>query len=225
MSPIAQHTIVGTPFSTFTRTITLGLHRKGIPFQQVHTAPHSATADAHHPFGFLPTLIIPGDAKIKLRESQAIVRYVDRVAPEPSLHLPEGDSHLPEQMWEVSDLHGLSGFPKVEGGVVKKRVAAGDQGKLSDAEIREQLKDGVAELKRFLAVIESLMAPEGYIFGENLTWADYFLYPLIADLEAIPEGEVIGTRIHEWVAKMKALPEVEKTFENTLAAGGRPPSD
>ncbi|KZP20902.1 hypothetical protein FIBSPDRAFT_1044484 [Athelia psychrophila] len=225
MSPIAQHTLVGTPFSTFTRTISLGLHRKDIPFHQVHTAPHSAIADAHHPFGFLPTLIIPGDGKIKLRETQAIVRYIDRVVPEPSLHLPEGDSHFPEQMWEVVSFIAAFGFPKVEPGVVKKRVAAGDEGKISDAEIREQIKEGVAELKHFLAAIESLMAPDGYIFGENLTWADYFLYPLMADLEAIPEGEVIGARIRGWMTKMKALPEVEKTFEKTLAAGGRPPSD
>lgn len=97
-------TIVGTPFSTFTRTITLGLNRKGIPYEQIATPSHSPTADKYHPLGHLPTLILHGVGSngedIYLRESTAIVRYIDRIAPEPSLHLTESDGVLPEKMWE-----------------------------------------------------------------------------------------------------------------------------
>ncbi|KZP22354.1 hypothetical protein FIBSPDRAFT_859667 [Athelia psychrophila] len=225
MSSLGQHTLIGTPFSTFTRTIALGLIHKGIPFYQVNTAPHSATADAHHPFGYLPTLVVPAKGGLKLRETQAIVRYIDRVAPEPSLQLPGDDDVLPEKMWEVVSFIAGYGFPAVEPGVVKKRVAAADEGKLSEAEIRTQIEGGLAELRCFLATLESLIAQDGYIFGERLTWADYFLYPLMADLAATPEAEVMGDRLRGWMEKMKALPEVEKTFEGSLAAGGRPPSD
>jgi glutathione S-transferase len=99
-------TIIGTPFSTFTRTIALGLNRKGIAYDQIATAPHSNIAETHHPMGYLPTLIIrtsaggKGDNVVELRESAAIVRYIDRIAPEPSLHLKANDAILEEKMWE-----------------------------------------------------------------------------------------------------------------------------
>ena len=101
------YTIIGTPFSTFTRTITLGLQYKGLRYNQIATVPHSEVASDCHPFGYLPTLIInkvdDSDRSIhtKLSESQAIVRYLDRIAPEPTLQLVEGSSQvLPEKMWE-----------------------------------------------------------------------------------------------------------------------------
>ncbi|KZP29067.1 hypothetical protein FIBSPDRAFT_927162 [Athelia psychrophila] len=144
-----------TPFSTFTRTISLGLHRKDIPFHQVHTAPHSATANAHHPFGFLPTLIIPGDGKIKLRETQAIVRYVDRVVPEPSLHLPEGDSHSPEQMWEVVSLIAAFAGSAPPDGCYGERC-------VTEAEAREAATITVAPSSR-----RAGRTPPGSCYGER----------------------------------------------------------
>lgn len=108
-------TIIGTPYSTFTRSITLGLTHKDIAFNQVRVVPHSDIAYENHPFGFLPTLIIHEiDGKrvdLKLRESQAIARYIDRIAPEPSLHIANGDGHslINEQMWEFVSFAGAHG--------------------------------------------------------------------------------------------------------------------
>jgi glutathione S-transferase len=107
-----SYKVVGTPFSTFTRTITLGLHYKGIPFEQIVTFPHSDVARDAHPYGYLPTLTIegPNGQSTKLSESQAIVRYLDRVYPEPSLHFKPSSSPdstnvlLEEKMWEVVSL-------------------------------------------------------------------------------------------------------------------------
>ena len=105
------YTIIGTPFSTFTRTVTLGFQYKGVQYNQIATVPHSQIASDAHPFGFLPTLIINNidgsdrSIRIKLSESQAIVRYLDRIAPEPTLQLVEGSSQLlPEKMWEFVSL-------------------------------------------------------------------------------------------------------------------------
>jgi glutathione S-transferase len=56
MSP--SYTIVGTPFSTFTRTAASALNFKGIPFKQESTLPHTELARKHHPFGFIPSLVI-----------------------------------------------------------------------------------------------------------------------------------------------------------------------
>lgn len=104
-------------------------------------------------------------------------------------------------------------------------MAKGDEGKLSDAEIRHIIAGGATVMQDFLGKIVSLMAPAGYVFGDRLTWADYFLYPLLADLEATPESYTINARLKVWLAEMKKLPEVEKTVTGTLAVGGRPPVD
>ena len=109
------YTLIGTPFSTFTRTIALGLQYKGLQYNQIATVPHSEIASDCHPFGYLPTLIIHernGSDRptiIKLSESQAILRYIDRIAPEPTLQLVEGSGRLlPEKMWEFSvSLHHM----------------------------------------------------------------------------------------------------------------------
>jgi len=222
-------TIIGTPFSTFTRSITLGLTYKGLAFNQVRVVPHSDVAYDNHPFGFLPTFIIHEiDGKkvdLKLRESQAIARYIDRIAPEPSLTIADGEGHslIAEQVWEFVSFAGAHGFPAVEKGVVKPRVAATDEGKLSDAEIRHNIAAGVDHLRKFLKRSEDHMSPTGYVFGEKLTWADFFLFPLLADLRAIPEGELLSPRLLTWMDKMDQLEAVQKTKAGTLSVGARPP--
>ena len=100
------YTLIGTPFSTFTRTIALGLQYKKLKYNQIATKPQTRIAQEAHPFGYLPTLVIHEiDRKkvdVKLRESQAIAHFIDRVAPEPSLHVQSGSDAaiIPEKMWE-----------------------------------------------------------------------------------------------------------------------------
>ena len=109
--------------------------------------------------------------------------------------------------------------------MIKIRVAAMDEGKLSESDIVARVADGVVELRQFLALIESLMLPKGYAFGEELTWADFFLYPLLADLRATREGELISERLKEWLFVMDKLEEVKGTVKGTLEVGGRPGSE
>ncbi|KAF8414610.1 hypothetical protein L210DRAFT_3613154 [Boletus edulis BED1] len=208
-------TVIGTPFSTFTRTITLALTYKGIAFNQVRIVPHSDTAHEHHSFGFLPTLLIHElngqKADLKPRESQAITR--------PTLTITDGDGHaaVAEQMWEFVSFVRAYGFPAVEKSVVKLRVAAIDQGTLSDAKVRCTIAPAVAQFRTFLDNIEAHMFPEGYVFGEKLSWADLFLYPLLAHLRAIPEGEILSPRLVEWMDKMDRLDAVEESRAGTLS--------
>jgi glutathione S-transferase len=102
-------------------------------------------------------------------------------------------------------------------------VAATDAGQLTDSEIREQIKPGVAHLKRLLGKMEELMADEGYVFGTKLSWADFFLFPLLADLKAIPEGELLSPRMLNWMEEMNKLEAVKATTPGTLSVGARPP--
>ena len=107
----------------------------------------------------------------------------------------------------------------IETTVVKPRVKALDEGTLSEAEIQGQIKAGVVELERYLAVAESLMASDGFVFGEQLTWADFFLFPLLADLRAVPEWRLVSDRLKRWAAQMDTLDAVKATAEGTLSVG------
>ena len=105
---------------------------------------------------------------------------------------------------------------------MKPRVQALDEGKLSDNDVREQIKAGVVKLKEYLKLVESLTSPEGYLFGDKPTWADFFLFPLLADLRAVPEWEVVSQRLVVWMKKMDELPAVKETSAGTLSVGARP---
>ncbi|KAG9127857.1 hypothetical protein FRC07_008303 [Ceratobasidium sp. 392] len=224
---LPEYTLIGTPFSTFTRTIAIALIEKGIPFKQIRTVPHSELAEQHHPYGYLPILVIPlpNGTDVHLRESQAIAVYLDRVAPNPTLDLDETETCVPEKMWEFVSLVVSYGYPAIKTGVVQPRVNGLDACKFTMTEIRQQIKQagGIDKLKEFLAKIEPLFMPKGpYIFGSRLTWADAFLYPLIADLLTVPEGMFVSTRLLKWAKSMELVGGVQKTFEGTLAARGRP---
>ena len=86
-----------------------------LPYKQVHCLARSEIAYKHHPFGYLPTLVIheldgkPAD--VKLCESLAIVRFIDRIAPQPSLHINAGDGGavIEEQMWQFMSLASSHG--------------------------------------------------------------------------------------------------------------------
>ncbi|PPQ99393.1 hypothetical protein CVT24_005376 [Panaeolus cyanescens] len=231
---MTSYTLIGTPFSTFTRTISLGLHYKAIPFIQEATLPHSDLAKINHPFGFIPTLIIKTGAdndlgdEIKLRESQAIARYLDRIKPEPSLQLNEqevegGGLAVPEKMWEFVSFVASFGFNAVEVGVVKPRLKAMDDG-VEESEIRKVIAPGVETLRSFLSVAESLFTShKKFAFASRPTWADFFLYPLLSDLSAIPEwDEVASQKVKQWKQDMDGLEAVKNTMGGTLEAGSRP---
>lgn len=117
-----------------------------------------------------------------------------------------------------------AGFPIVERGIVKPRIKA-EEGKLGDEEVRKQIKAGVVQLKEYLTFVESLMAPstDGYLFGEKPTWADFYLFPLLADLRTVPEWEVVSERLIAWTKKMDGLPAVKETSAGTLSVGARLP--
>ncbi|KDN50016.1 hypothetical protein RSAG8_01352, partial [Rhizoctonia solani AG-8 WAC10335] len=226
-SSLPEYTLIGTPFSTFTRTIAIALIEKGVPFKQIKTPDRSDVAGEFHPFGHLPILVIPrpNGQDVYLREGQAMAQYLDRVAPTPTLDLDETDACVPEKMWEFVCLVVRFGYPAIQTGVVQPRVDGLDACKHTMTEIRKQIKQagGIDQLKDFLAKIEPLFMPEGpYIFGPRMTWADAFFYPLIADLMTVPESMFIGTRLLKWAKVMELGKGVQQTFPGTLAARGRP---
>ncbi|EUC67199.1 glutathione S-transferase [Rhizoctonia solani AG-3 Rhs1AP] len=225
MSP--SYVVIGTPFSTFTRTITSALHHKGIPFEQEHTTPHTELARKHHAFGFLPSLVImEGNDTFSLGESQAIARYIDRVAPSPSL-ADASQLRLPEKLWELVNIVAGLGFKSVELGVVKPRLQSIDEGKSKESadtcRARLESSGGVQSLRDFFKTLEIFKVGDGpYLMGTNPTWPDFFLYPLVSDLLATPDADVVPQSIVAWSQAMENVKGIKETHKGTLADGARP---
>ncbi|CUA72391.1 hypothetical protein RSOLAG22IIIB_01058 [Rhizoctonia solani] len=223
MSP--SYVLIGTPFSTFTQTIASALHYKGIPFEQEATVPHSELARRHHICGLLPSLVITeGDGTISLGETQAIARYIDRVAPLPSL-VDATQPRLPEKLWELVSIIAGYGFKSVEVGVVKPRLKSIDEGKESTDTCRAYLESsgGIQGLHTFFERLEKIKAEDGpYLLGKSPTWPDFFLYPLVADLLATPDADLAPQSILVWFEGMESVKGIKETHKGTLADGGRP---
>jgi len=220
-----SYVVIGTPFSTFTRTITSALTFKQIPFEQKSTPPHSVLACEHHPFGFIPTLVITEDENnsLNLRESQAIARYLDRIAPSPSL--VEADLKVPEKLWEFVSMITAFGYKAVELQVVKERVKSINQGQelVNECRTRIESSGGAEGLRDFFQTINALREGKTpYLLGKNPTWPDFFLYPLVADLLATPDADLAPPSIVSWAKLMRSVNGIQETHEGTLADGGQP---
>jgi glutathione S-transferase len=82
MSQFIVHTIPGSPFA---RAVLATLEEKGASYRVSPVAPGTFRSPEHlarHPFGRVPVLEHNG---FSLYETQAILRYLDRVLPVPAL--------------------------------------------------------------------------------------------------------------------------------------------
>ncbi|KAH9474385.1 hypothetical protein JR316_0012843 [Psilocybe cubensis] len=240
-----RYTLVGTPFSTFTRTIALTLLYKSLDFTQIKVYPHSEEAKTAHPFGIIPTLIIEEskgvddgkegyeDNSVKLCETQAIIRYIDRIKPNPTLHYDEfslGKGILEEKMWEYVSFVSSYGFPTIEHGLVKPRLKHLESGLASDA-ITPLLAHNIPQLHTFLSITETVLPgsrssyPKFMFTDTHPTYADFYLFPILADLRPLPEWisgvleHEYGQRMNDWMDSMDGLDCVNRTKEGTLSAG------
>src|SRR5579883_2550033 len=77
-------TVYGIPGSPYVRSALLGLEEKGAAWRIVALAMGEQRAPAHlerHPFGRMPVL---DHGDFRLYETQAILRYLDRIMPAPA---------------------------------------------------------------------------------------------------------------------------------------------
>lgn len=236
--PLVQVDVIGLPFSTFTRTIRLGLEEKKVPYNLLLTPPHTDIANEHHPFGLIPSVVFhQNHEKHTLIESVAIANFIDTFWPTTPLRPPRSSTDFDEirSNVRIDELISIAAhylFRDVQPGVVKRRLRLEKDGK-SEEEIRSILAEPLIKLHETLSKLEqrSLLKSQGaFLAGAQLTWADYFCYPILADLRAVHEGECIrGDKarfplLSSWMDRMEVLDAVQKTFSDTLQDGWRPPS-
>jgi glutathione S-transferase len=215
-------TIVGVPLSTFTRTICMALHAKGVAYNLFFAPPHSPFANEHHPMGLIPSLCKPGGSSQDwIFESIAIASYIDTEFTQPPTLQGARDRAVQILQWVsfISD----STFRILEHGLIKPRLAFEEAQEETEKQTLQKTIDvGLHRTKEVLVVFDNLSKNSNgpFLLGAEMSWADLYLAPIMADLEAIPEGYQLlngAPHVKRWLDRFKATDVFQRTFDGTLA--------
>ena len=111
MTEIGVHSIPGSPYG---RAVLVALEEKRAAYRVIPVAPKALRSPEHllrHPFGRVPVLE-HGD--FRLYETQAILRYIDRVLPGPALNPqePRAAARI-DQLMNINDCYLFQGVGNV----------------------------------------------------------------------------------------------------------------
>jgi glutathione S-transferase len=206
---MASIKIHGLPPSTFTRTVRLGCHEKGVAYDLVEARPHAIAA--LNPFRKIPAMT---HGEVTLFESTAILRYVDRAFPGARLWPDETLAAALCDQWVSAVCDSMAN--------AALRYMAARFGFLPvPAEMAQKYLDKTAEV---VPVFDDQLGRHRFLAGEALTAADLLLYPIYAYFPDIAELRAIADKApncQRWVREMAARPSVKATepvFKPQIAA-------
>jgi glutathione S-transferase len=214
MSELVVYSIPGSPFG---RAVLITLEEKAAPYRLVPVGPGGLRTPQHlsrHPFGRVPVLQ-HGD--FWLYETQAIVRYLDRVLPSPALTPadPRAAARM-DQLMNINDWYLFHGVANV---IAFQRIVGP---RLLGLQADENAI--AAAVPRARAVVDELAALLGeqpYFAGVTLTLADVLLAPQLDFLQQTPEWDTLAARhryLQRWLDRMNARPSFAATTWTKVAA-------
>jgi glutathione S-transferase len=214
MSEYLVHLIPGSPFA---RAVLATLEEKRTPYRVASVVPGTLRSAQHlrlHPFGRVPVLE-HGD--FRLYETQAILRYLDRVLPDPPLTPTDARrAARMDQAMNLNDWYLFTGAGAVIGfqRVVAPRLMGVPSDEAAIAAAMPKARTAFEELAR-------LLGAEPYFAGATMTLADLMLAPQLDFLQKTPEWEALSsglTNLAPWLARMQARPSLQATTWERVAA-------
>ncbi|HEV7985359.1 MAG TPA: glutathione S-transferase family protein [Steroidobacteraceae bacterium] len=214
MNEFIVHSVPGSPYG---RAVLITLEEKGVRYRLAAVAPGTARTAEHlarHPFGRVPTLE-HGD--FSLYETQAILRYLDRVLPEPALTPTDARAAARmDLLMNVNDWYLFQGCQNVIGfqRIIAPRLLglAPDEGAIAAAMPRaHQVFDELARI----------LADQPFFVGDTLTLADIMLAPQLDFLRELPEWETLTSRhanLRGWLERVNQCPSLQATTWQHVAA-------
>ena len=198
MSTFVVHTIPGSPAA---RAVMAALIEKDASFRVAGLAPGALKVEPHlsrHPFGKMPVL---EHDDFTLYETQAILRYLDRILPSPPL-IPKQPSEAArmDQVMGISDwylfqgVNNVIGFQRIVGPRLMGLIP--DEGAISAAMPRAHVVFG--ELSRLLGQKQCLAS-------QQVTLADLIVAPHMDFLSETPEWAALTrgrSNLVDWLGRM-----------------------
>ena len=201
-------TLYGFDGSTYVRTVRMLLADKSAEYEQVpinvlEGEPRGSEHLARHPFGKVPVVDVDG---IRIRETDAICRYLDETLEGPSLipDSPKDRARMNEAICLINSygynaLVGVAGyhlFPEFIGG--------------ADDEAR---KHCLGESEKLLKLLIENKNGDPWLAGANPSLADYFLAPICFYVSLTPDADTVfavdGTG--DWWKRMQDVDSFKPT--------------
>ncbi|MDQ2860387.1 MAG: glutathione S-transferase family protein [Pseudomonadota bacterium] len=207
MTDFTIHTIPGSPFA---RAVMVALEEKGLAWRLSPLAPGALKQQPHlsrHPFGRMP-VVEHGD--FTLYETQAILRYIDRVAAEPPLTPadPKAAARM-DQLMNISDWYLFQGVGNV---IAFQRIVGPRLMGLTADEAA--IAACMPKAHAVFDEIARLLGDKTFLAGERLSLADAMIAPQMDFLAQTPEWAALTAshpNLVAWLAAMNARPSMAAT--------------
>jgi glutathione S-transferase len=213
MSQFIVHSIPGSPYG---RAVFAALEEKGARYRLAPVPPGTLKSEPHtsrHPFGRVPVLDHDG---FQLYETQAILRYLDRVLPSPALTLadPKAAGRM-DQLMNVCDWYLFQGVANVIGfqRVVKPRLMGQPPDESAIAQATPKAHAVFEELSR-------LLGSQAYFVGDEVTLADLMIAPQLDFFSLTPEWAPLTAQranLSAWLSRMSDRASMKATTWERIA--------
>ena len=208
MSTIIIHGIPGSPY---VRMPLLACEEKGVAYtlraMEFGAGTHKSAEylKTLHPFGRIPAME-HGD--FRLYEAAAILRYIDRAFPGPSL--TPSDPKAAARMDQVMNITDWYVMPSVSSRIGFNRVVKPIFGMPVD---EAAVAEGVPLARTCVAALEDILADKPYFAGDQVSLADLMAVAHLDLLPLSPEGAdiIAGSPLLGWLERMAERPSVRNT--------------
>jgi glutathione S-transferase len=213
MSGIVVH---GIPASPYLRAVAMTLNEKKLPWRLAAIKPGENRLPEHlarQPFGKVPAL---EHDDFVLYETQAILRYLDAVFPQPALR--PSDLRTLARMDQMIGIVDCYFFRNIAATIVFNRIVAPMLGLPVDEAV---IAAAIPNTKLCLGVCEGFLGDAPFLIGDALTLADLMLAPQLAFLVMTPEGAALAPdypRLRRWLSRMQERESMRNSAPDCLAA-------
>jgi glutathione S-transferase len=207
MSEFIVHSVPGSPFG---RAVLATLEEKGAPYRLSPVVPGTLQSPGHlarHPFGRVPVLEHNG---FSLYETQAILRYLDRVLPAPAL-TPADPKRIArmDQVMNINDWYLFHGVGNV---IIFHRVVGPRLMGLAPDEAA--IAAAMPKARTVFGQLARLLDQQPYFTGEAMSLADLLVAPAVGFFTQTPEWAELGAphaSLVEWLERMEARSSMKAT--------------
>jgi glutathione S-transferase len=213
MAEFTVHTVPGSPFA---RAVLATLEEKSAPYRLAPVAPGAMKSPlylARHPFGRVPVMEHDG---FWLYETQAILRYLDRILPTPAL--TPADPRRAARMDQVMNINDWYLFHGVGNVIVFHRVVGPRVMGLQPDEAA--ISAAMPKARTVFSELARLLGGQPFLAGDALSLADLMVAPAVAFFTQTPEWTELGAphaNLVAWLSRMEARPSLKATTWERVA--------
>jgi glutathione S-transferase len=214
---LSEFIVHATPGSPFSRSVMAALEEKGARWRLAALKPGTSKQEPHlsrHPFGRIPVL---EHDDFMVYETQAILRYLDRILAEPSLTPadPKAAARM-DQVMNINDWYLFQGCGNI---ITFQRIIRPTLfGQPTDeAAIREAMPRG----RVVFGELSRLLGSQPWFGGAAVSLADLMVAPQLDFFAKTPEWQELTAdhaNLVDWLARMEARPSLKATTWEKVAA-------